>query len=93
MARDPEALLAQLKERESKQADELERHIDADLDQNWRGGEFRFSRFQGQLDDGVVAELRRRYAQWSVRQEIDQDGDGTLVFRPLLAEHRVMKAG
>jgi hypothetical protein len=93
MARNPEALLVQLKERQSKQADDLERHIDADLDQNWSGGEFRFSRFQGHLDDGVVAELRRRYECWALRQEIDQDGDGTLVLVPLLAEHRAKRAG
>jgi len=93
MARDPEVLLTQLKQRDSKQVDDLERHIDADLDENWRGGEFRFSRYHGQLDPGVLAELRRRYERWTVRQEIDPDGDGTLVFAPLLHEHRVLKVG
>src|SRR5262249_34342055 len=47
MARDPEDLLARLREQETRLADQLERHIDADLDENWRGGEFRFNRFQG----------------------------------------------
>ncbi len=62
------------------------------MDRNWRGGEFRFGRYQGRLGDGVVAELRRRYDGWLVRQEVDSDDDGTLVFSPLLSEHRLVKA-
>jgi hypothetical protein len=92
MARDPEALLARLREQETRLADRLERHIDADLDENWCGGEFRFSRFQGRLGDGVITELKRRYDRWAVRQEVDEDGDGTLVFAPLLARHRFPNA-
>jgi hypothetical protein len=82
-----------LREQQSKQVDELERHIDADLDENWRGGSFRFSRYRGRLSDGIVKELQRRYGGWTVRQEIDGDGDGALVFTPLLRAHRVARSG
>lgn len=64
MSRTPQELLTRIAAAYKRQVDDLEKKIDAEMDRSYTGSYFRCTLYD--LNEVIIAELRRRYTAWEI---------------------------